>query len=119
NNAGLPPWRVKGGVVKSINQYYNKVRSRLSSIRNQQGLTGSTRRLRRLQLKRYNKITDIFHKVSRRIINYCVAHNFGLIVVGYNTMWKQRILLGRRTNQNFVSVPFQMLVKQIQYSGIS
>ena len=33
NNAGLAPWRVKGGSVKSINQYYNKKRAQLCSIR--------------------------------------------------------------------------------------
>jgi putative transposase len=45
NNAGLTPWRVKGGVVKSIKQYYNKERARLTSLRGQQKLVGPTRRL--------------------------------------------------------------------------
>jgi putative transposase len=117
NNAGLTPWRVKGGIVKSINQYYNKVRAKLSSLRDKQGLTGTTRRLRRLFLKRTNKITDVFHKVSRRLIAYCVAHEFGRIVIGYNTTWKQGVGMGRRTNQNFVGVPFLVLVNQIRYKA--
>ena len=117
NNAGLAPWRVKGGVVKSINQYYNKVRAQLSSLRDKQGLTGPTRRLQRLFLKRMNKITDVFHKVSRRLIAYCVTHEFGRIVIGYNMTWKQGIGMGRRTNQNFINVPFLMLVNQIRYKA--
>ena len=117
NNAGLAPWRVKGGVVKSINQYYNKVRAQLSSLRDKQGLTGPTRRLQRLFLKRMNKITDVFHKVSRRLIAYCVTHEFGSIVIGYNMTWKQGIGMGRRTNQNFINVPFLMLVNQIRYKA--
>jgi len=117
NNAGLAPWRVKGGSIKSINQYYNKARAQLFSLRAKQGPTGPTRRLQRLLRKRTNKITDVFHKVSRRLIEYCLVHNFGRIVIGYNKTWKQCIILGQRTNQNFVSVPFLMLVKQIRYKA--
>jgi len=117
NNAGLSPWRVKGGIVKSINQYYNKVRAQLSSLRDKQGLTGTTRRLQRIFLKRTNKITDVFHKVSHRLISYCVTHEFGRIVIGYNKAWKQGVGMGRRTNQNFVGVPFLMLVNQIRYKA--
>jgi putative transposase len=117
NNAGLPPWRVKGGVVKSINQYYNKTRARLFSFRDKQGLSGPTRRLQRLQLKRQNKLRDIFHKVSKRLITYCTRNDFGCIVVGYNPGWKQGIRLGKRVNQQFVNVPFLILLRQIQYKA--
>ena len=117
NNAGLRPWRVKGGVVKSINQYYNKTRARLRSLRDKQGLKIQTRRLQQLRLKRANKIIDIFHKVSRHLIEYAVRNDFGRIVIGYNKTWKQRTKLGRRTNQAFVNVPFRKLVLQIQYKA--
>jgi len=117
NNEGLAPWRVKGGVIKSINQYYNKKRARLCSIRDKQGLTIQTRRLKHLLLKRTNKITDFFHKVSRRLIDYTIANDFGQIVIGYNKTWKQGIALGQRNNQNFVNVPFLKLVRQIQYKA--
>jgi putative transposase len=117
NNAGLKPWRVKGGVIKSINQYYNKEKARLTSLQDQQGLKIQTKRLQRLLLKRKNKIADFFHKVSRKIISYCEFHGFGRIVLGYNKMWKQHIGLGHQTNQNFVSIPFLLLVRQIQYKA--
>jgi IS605 OrfB family transposase len=117
NNAGLMPWRVKGGVVKSINQYYNKERARLYSLRDRQGLKIQTRRLQRLRLKRTNKINDFFHKVSRRIIDFAISNDFGRIVIGYNKTWKQFIRLGLRTNQNFVNVPFLKLVRQIHYKA--
>jgi putative transposase len=117
NNAGLMPWRVKGGVIKSINQYYNKEKTRLTSLRDKQGLKILTNRLQRLLLKRKNKIADFFHKVSSKIISYCEIHGFGRIVLGYNKMWKQNICLSRQTNQNFVSIPFSLLVRQIQYKA--
>ncbi len=117
NNAGLAPWRVKGGCVKSINQYYNRIRAKLHSLLDKRGLVRSTRRLQRLLRKRRNKITDVFHKVSRQLIEYCLTNDFGRIVIGYNETWKQCIGLGQRTNQNFVNVPFLRLVRQIQYKA--
>ncbi|NVM31574.1 MAG: IS200/IS605 family element transposase accessory protein TnpB [Candidatus Helarchaeota archaeon] len=117
NNAGLPPFVIKGGVVKSINQFYNKERARLSALKDKQGLKGQTKRLKRLTLKRNNKIRDYFHKTSRTIIGYCVDNELGTIIVGYNAGWKQKIHIGRRNNQNFVSVPFHQLIQQIQYKA--
>ena len=38
NNNGLKPFVIKGGVVKSINQYYNKERARIQSTYDRQGI---------------------------------------------------------------------------------
>ena len=40
-----------------------------------------------------------------------------MIVIGYNSGWKQEIELGRRNNQNFVIVPFLKLIQQLQYKA--
>ncbi|MFX1237717.1 MAG: RNA-guided endonuclease InsQ/TnpB family protein [Promethearchaeota archaeon] len=117
NNAGLRPAVIKGGAIKSINQYYNKQRARYSSLKDKQGLGFETRRLQKLAMKRNNKIKDIFHKISKDIVRYCVAHDFGRIVVGYNISWKQGVNIGRRNNQNFVQIPFLKLVNQIAYKA--
>ncbi len=37
--------------------------------------------------------------------------------MGYNPRWKQGSHLGRRNNQNFVSLPFLALVHQVQYKA--
>ncbi|MFX1236897.1 MAG: RNA-guided endonuclease InsQ/TnpB family protein [Promethearchaeota archaeon] len=117
NNAGLKPVVIKGGAIKSINQYYNKQRARYSSLKDKQGLEFETKRLQKLSTKRTNKINDIFHKISRTIVRYSVAHDFGKIVIGYNASWKQGVNIGRRNNQNFVQVPFLKLVNQIAYKA--
>ena len=117
NNAGLRPWVVKGGAIKSINQFYNKMRSKYQSIKDQQGIKFQTKRLRRLTRKRNNKISDLFHKLSRFIINYCLTNGFGTIVIGYNDRWKENCNMGRKNNQNFLNVPFHQLVQQIQYKA--
>jgi putative transposase len=117
NNVELRPFVIKGGAIKSINQYYNKRRAGLQSLREQQGLKQETKRLQRLTRKRNNMIIDLFHKISRALINYCVAYRIGTIAIGYNALWKQQCNLGKRNNQNFISIPFQTLIQQIQYKA--
>jgi putative transposase len=117
NNIDLEPIAVKGGALKSINQYYNRERARLQSVYDRQGIkTGS--RLLRLTEKRNRKMHDFFHRLSRGIVDWCVGHDVGTIVIGYNGGgWKQRLNLGRRNNQNFVQIPFQKLLQQVCYKA--
>jgi len=117
NNAGLKPVVIKGGVVKSINQFYNKAHAKYKSIKDKQDLASETKRLQNLTRKRNNKIHDLFHKISRIVIGYCITHDIGTIAIGYNKAWKQGARLGKRNTQQFVQVPFLKLVKQICYKG--
>jgi putative transposase len=78
---------------------------------------GTTRRIERLHRTRANKVSDIFHKASRAIVNCCACHNFGTIAIGYNPGWKQGCCLGPAGNQKFVNLPFHQLVKQFQYKA--
>ncbi|MHA1747001.1 MAG: RNA-guided endonuclease InsQ/TnpB family protein, partial [Promethearchaeota archaeon] len=117
DNIGSPPLIIKGGVVKSVNQFYNKQLAKYKSIAKNCNDTNLTTRIQRLHRKRNNRIHDFFHKTSRMVINHCIAQNIGTIVIGYNEGWKQRINIGKRNNQNFVSVPFLTLVHQIEYKA--
>ncbi len=117
NNIGLTPFVIKGGVVKSINQFYNKQKAHLQSIKDLQHCKFETKRLQRLTLKRNNKIKDYLHKTSKAIINFCIENNLGTILIGYNSGWKQEIELGKRNNQNFVNVPFLKLIQQLHYKA--
>jgi len=117
NNAGLQPAIIKGGIVKSINQFYNKQLAKYKSIKDKQGISSETKRMQRLTRKRNNKINNIFHKISRTVINYCINYNFGTIVIGYNKTWKHKITIGKRNNQNFVQIPFSKLISQIEYKS--
>ena len=55
------------------------------------------------------------HKVSREITNQLVSSGVSTFVIGYNKGWKQDVNLGKRTNQNFVQLPFLMLVNMLKY----
>ncbi|MFX1516781.1 MAG: RNA-guided endonuclease InsQ/TnpB family protein [Promethearchaeota archaeon] len=116
NNNGLKPFIIKGGIVKSINQYYNKKRARIQSIYGFQGIkTG--KKLQRLTQKRNEKIKDYFHKISRCVINYCLLNDIGTVVIGYNFNWKQNCQIGKKNNQNFITIPYWKLIHQLEYKA--
>ncbi len=116
NNNGMKPFVIKGGVVKSINQYYNKERARIQSTYDHQGIKiGKT--MQKLINKRNKKINDYFHKTSRKIIVYCVLNDIGTVVIGYNPNWKQNCQIGKKNTQNFVTIPYYKLIQQLEYKA--
>jgi putative transposase len=87
------------------------------SAKDRQGYTHWTRKLTKLSLVRYNKLHDVFHKLSRNFVEHCAENDIGTLVIGYNATWKQEVNMGKRNNQNFVSIPFLMLIDKIQYKA--
>jgi IS605 OrfB family transposase len=100
------PFIIDGRKLKSYNRYWNKQKAYYQSIADHQKLNGITNRISTLNFKRNNKIKDYIHKSARYIINYCIGHNIGTIVVGYNEDFKRNTNLGKTNNQNFVQIPF-------------
>jgi len=117
NNIGLDPIIIKGKVIKSINQYYNKQLAHYRSIENKKNNFQDTKRIQKLHLTRNNKLTTLFHRISKNVIKYCIQNNIGIIVIGYNHGWKQNIKIGKKNNQNFVQVPFLRLINQVKYKS--
>jgi putative transposase len=108
---------VKGGVVKTINQWYNKQLAMYRTLAEKQNQQFTTNRIQRMHRIRANKIRDIFHQTSRSIINRCLENNINKIVIGYNKHWKQRCNMGKRTNQAFVQAPLSKLLHMISYKA--
>ena len=117
NNKGLPPFIIKGKILKSINHYYNKQLAQYRSIEYKKNNFSETKRIRKLHLTRNNKVNTIFHRISKQIVKYCKENDIGTIVIGYNEQWKQSIQLGKKTNQQFVQIPFSKLIHQLEYKG--
>src|SRR5205809_5520808 len=67
--------------------------------------TGFTARMERMTTKRTRRIDHYLHTTSRRIIDLLVAEGIGTLVIGKNVNWKQEVNIGKRNNQNFVSIP--------------
>lgn len=71
-----------------------------------------TKKIHKLWIRRENKIKDIFHKVSRKIVDYCIKRHIDVIVIGRNKNWKQK-----KKMKNFVQIPFYKLVQMIIYKA--
>jgi putative transposase len=116
NNIGEKPIVVKGGICKSINQFYNKEIGRIQRTYESQKIKMG-KKSKRLFDKRNRKIKDHLHKVSRFIVDYCSQNDIGTLVIGNNEEWKQNANIGKRNNQNFVQIPFSLLINQIKYKA--
>lgn len=123
-----------GKKIKSINQLANKNnakrQSRMPLMRFRNGLTSQekieqiekgllekdqSKGMKGLWRKRELRIKDSFHKITKDLVNQLVLHNIDTVVFGYNKEQKQDIKLGKKTNQNFVNIPFAILRQMLEY----
>lgn len=107
------PFIINGRPLKSINQRWNKQRSKLQS-----SLKGNKKTSKQITLitnKRNNRINTYLHKSSRKIVDFLVSNKINTLVIGYNKQWKQDINMGKKNNQSFVNVPFYTFIKQLEY----
>ena len=104
---------VDGKRLKSINYYYNKTKANLQS-KLKKGKY-SSKRISNLTLRRNRKIKDYMHKVSRKIVDYMEANSLNTLFVGKNVGWKDSVNLGKINNQNFVFIPYNMLIQMLEY----
>ena len=113
NNIGLNPIIINGRIIKSINQFYNKRRAELQSKLPKDVFW--SKQLDSITFKRFNRIKNFIHHTSKFVVNYCVKNNIGNLVCGLNKEWKQSSKMSKKTNQNFISIPYNMLIKQLEY----
>ena len=116
SNEGSISHLVNGRPLKSINQFYNKTYAELKSKLAERNLK-SSKRFRSLTLKRNNKIKDYMHKASRSVVDLMVENKIGNCYIGHNTGWKQEVNIGKKNNQNFVSIPHSQLILMMEYKA--
>ena len=104
-----------GKQVKSKNQFFNKKISSLKSISETNNKRKSTKQIKKLWDKRDDQLNDIFHKVSRHIVNVLIQNHIGNLIIGHNNGWKDSINIGKVSNQNFVMIPFYKLISYLKY----
>ena len=112
-NDGNNPILISGKKIKSINQYYNKMTSKQESLLPNNIFTSKS--LDRLWLKRNSKISYEIHKVTKFLANYFDERDVSKVIIGYNSGWKNGVNLGKRTNQNFVNIPYTKFINQLTY----
>lgn len=110
NNFGQQPFVVKGGMLKSTNQYYNKTKAKLQSeLKINEGKDWS-RKLEKLTNKRFEKIKYFMHCTSKKLIDYCILYNVDTLIIGLNKKWKQE----NGGMQNFTYIPYELFINQVQ-----
>ena len=103
----------KGTKLKSINQYFNKEKSKLQSLlpKNQY----SSKRILHLFYKREEQLRNVVGFYSNRLMDLLINEGISTLVIGHNKNWKDKINIGKVNNQNFVSIPFSKIIDIIKY----
>ena len=117
NNCNKPFIILNGRQIKSINQFYNKQMTHYRSIAKRINNLDYTKRMDRLTNKRNNLIDDLIHKASRKVVNYALSYGTNTIIIGNNKNWKRNSKMNKKVNQNFISIPHQKLIQQIEYKA--
>ena len=103
---------IKGGLVISINEHYNKLIGDAQSTTKKINKLSNSNRIKRLHIQRTNRINNIFHNITNRL--YELYNDKKKIIFGYNENWKQNIKLGKNTDRKFCSIPFRRLMTMIR-----
>lgn len=124
NSENKESFIIDGKPLKSINQFYNKTKGKLQSEYERNKVKDkNTKRFIKLAEKRKNVINNYFNNTVNKVVNYCIDNDIANIVIGDFKGIKNGINIGKKNNQNFVSVPFGMLKRKLEtkceYYGIN
>ncbi|WP_188455672.1 RNA-guided endonuclease InsQ/TnpB family protein [Virgibacillus oceani] len=118
-NTGERPVLVKGKTIKSINQRFNQLKSHYTGILRQGKNTSqgsfTSKRLEKINNKRFNQLKDLFHKASYQIEKLALENDIDTFIIGHNKGWKDHSNMGKRNNQTFITIPHRLLVQMITY----
>ena len=117
NVPGITPVIINGKPVKSVNQFYNKQRARLTSLYARLGQSRVSHRLARLDFYRNQKMSRFAHEASKCIVDFALSHGLNTIIIGKNKGQKQRSQMGKRNNQNFIGIPHQTMINLLKYKA--
>ena len=102
-------------LIKSINQYFNKEKSKLQSLL--PVYQYNSKRIMRLFYKREESLRNIIGYYSNKLVDILISEGISTLIIGHNKNWKDRINIGKVNNQNFVSIPFSKIIDIIKYKA--
>ena len=111
NNIGENPIAVKSGVIKSINQFYNKQKANIQSELKKVNGKDWSKKLQKLTDKRYEMIKYQMHCISKYVVDWCVLYGIDTLIVGHNDEWKQK----KQGMQNFTYIPYELFIQMLAY----
>ena len=101
--------------IKSKNQYFNKTLSERKSVLEKENKKKTSKFIKHLCDKRTKETEDVYHKVSRHIVNLLTQNKIGNLIIGYNSGWKDSVVIGKVNNQNFVMISHDKLISMLEY----
>ena len=104
---------IKGSKLKAINQYFNKIKSKLQSLLPSKQYISKT--INQLLYKRTEQLRNYIGYYANKLIEILKEEKISKLVVGYNKEWKKEINTGSKNNQNFVSIPFRKILNILKY----
>ena len=104
---------IKGSRLKAINQYFNKIKSKLQSLLPSKQYV--SKRINLLLYKRTEQLRNYIGYYTNKLIEILKTERISKLIVGYNKGWKQEIDIGSKNNQNFVSIPFRKILDILKY----
>lgn len=117
NRVGFVPRLVNGRPLKSINQWYNKRMKELRLCLPKAERDQATKQMERIITHRNRQVNHYLHAASKSIIAFLVEQGVETIIIGKNPLWKQETRMGRRNNQNFVSIPHTRFIDMLTYKA--
>lgn len=117
NAPDVQPVAINGHALKAYNQYWNKRKARLTSIHKRLNQELNSHAMTALNKHRYLKLEKFAHEASSYIVDYATSHALNTIVIGYDKSLKRSSNMGKRNNQNFISIPHKEMIDKITYKA--
>jgi putative transposase len=106
---------INGRPLKAINQYYNKQIAKYKSELDLCNKKKKSKKLSKITNKRNNKIKDFVHKSTKLLVDRLKQNDISKVIIGKNDQWKTNINIGKKNNQNFVSIPHAQIINVLAY----
>ena len=116
------PFLIRGGYLKSLNQWFNKQRARLLSEltkgKDSSHSVKNSKRLDAVSRKRDERIRDFFCKCAHYICRRAVKDGVEVIVIGHNKGIKDGVGFRKKDNQNFVCIPELKFIEILEHTAM-
>ena len=105
NNTGRRPVLIRGGELKSYNQWRNKTAGYYQGRAKTDNRVYATARTEEIWDGSCGYMGNVLRLTANAIMAMLIEDRADALVVGKNDGWKQGSNMGRRNNQNFVQIP--------------
>ena len=71
--------------------------------------------INQLLYKRTEQLRNYIGYYTNKLIDILKVEKISKLWVGYNKEWKKEVNIGKKNNQNFVSIPFRKILDILKY----